>query len=138
MLRILVIDESGEDSRHTKAVLEAQGMQVMTVFSAEQGIETARRCIPDIIFTDVVLPGISGFQATRLLKMDSQTKNIPVIIMSNRAQEYNITWGLRQGAQTYLIKPVSADALLKSIYNALPPHHSASPVLAAMEVKSIN
>jgi twitching motility two-component system response regulator PilH len=64
---------------------------------------------------DVVMPGTNGFQATRALSKDDATKNIPVIMCTTKNQETDKLWGMRQGAQDYVTKPVDGPALLAKI-----------------------
>lgn len=100
-------------------MLRAEGHDVLTATSGEDGIESARRLQPDIIIMDVVMPGLNGFEATRLLARENATAGIPVIILSTRQSESDRLWGLRQGAHDYLSKPVSKQALLSSVDAAL-------------------
>jgi twitching motility two-component system response regulator PilH len=64
---------------------------------------------------DVVMPGLNGYQATRTLTRDPATRNIPVIVCTTKSQETDKIWGLRQGAQDYLVKPVNGQELLAKI-----------------------
>jgi twitching motility two-component system response regulator PilH len=64
---------------------------------------------------DVVMPGQNGFQATRALTRDEATKHIPVIICTSKGQDTDKTWGMKQGAKDYVVKPVVAADLLKKI-----------------------
>lgn len=86
-----------------------------TASTGEDGIEVARQLRPDVIIMDVVMPGLNGFEATRLLARDQDTADIPVIMLSTRNGESDRVWGLRQGASDYLFKPVSRDDLLCSV-----------------------
>jgi twitching motility two-component system response regulator PilH len=71
--------------------------------------------MPDLVLMDVVMPGTNGFQATRALSKDDATKNIPVIMCTTKNQETDKLWGMRQGAQDYVTKPVDGPALLAKI-----------------------
>jgi len=64
---------------------------------------------------DVVMPGLNGYQATRTLTRDEATKHIPVIVCTSKGQETDKIWGLRQGAQDYMVKPVNGEELLSKI-----------------------
>jgi twitching motility two-component system response regulator PilH len=64
---------------------------------------------------DVVMPGMNGFQATRKLNKDPTTANIPVIIITTKAQETDKIWGMRQGAVEYIVKPVAEKQLVSMI-----------------------
>jgi twitching motility two-component system response regulator PilH len=74
---------------------------------------------PDLIFMDVVMPGVNGFQATRTLANDPDTRAIPIIMVTTKGQETDRIWGLRQGAVDYLVKPVTPDKLVEKAQAAL-------------------
>jgi twitching motility two-component system response regulator PilH len=67
---------------------------------------------PDLIFMDIVMPGMNGYQATRALANDPQTRTIPIIMVTSKGQETDRIGGLRQGAVDYMVKPVSPDQLV--------------------------
>ncbi|MFK7853716.1 MAG: PleD family two-component system response regulator [Granulosicoccus sp.] len=119
MPSILLIDDSPTDAHVYGSMLRAEGHEVSIATSGEEGIDSARRLQPDIIIMDVVMPGLNGFEATRLLAREDDTANIPVIILSTRQGESDRLWGLRQGAYDYLCKPVSKPELLSSVDAAL-------------------
>ena len=89
--------------------------------SAEDGIEVCRREKPDLVLMDIILPGMNGFQATRALSRDADTKSIPVLIVSTKGMDTDKAWGLRQGAKDYIVKPPREDELIARI-NALLVH----------------
>lgn len=78
----------------------------------------ARQEKPDLMLMDVMLPGISGFQATRQITKDPDTRAIPIVIVTTRDQVTDRVWGLRQGAKDYVMKPVN-EAELTSKINAV-------------------
>ena len=116
---ILVVDDSPTELHILKGYLESAGCNVLIADSGESGIEQARSEKPDLILMDVVMPGLNGFQATRQLSRDPETENIPIIMVTTKDQDTDKTWGLRQGAREYLVKPVEKDELLARIGDAL-------------------
>jgi twitching motility two-component system response regulator PilH len=74
---------------------------------------------PDLIFMDIVMPGVNGYQATRTLANDPETRRIPVIMVTSKSQESDRVWGMRQGAVDYLVKPVSTAQLVEKAQLAL-------------------
>jgi twitching motility two-component system response regulator PilH len=70
---------------------------------------------PDLILLDVVMPGLNGFQATRAISRDPETKSIPIILCTSKDQETDKIWGMRQGARGYVVKPVDREELLAKI-----------------------
>lgn len=81
----------------------------------EEGVAMVREISPDLILMDVVMPGLNGYQATRMLTKDKATKDIPVILCTTKGQPTDKIWGLRQGARDYIIKPIVAEELLQKI-----------------------
>lgn len=118
MARILIIEDSPTDTRVFSQMLERGGHSVSAAASAEDGIAVAEAELPDLILMDVILPGMSGFQATRSLSRSPKTQHIPIIIVSTKGMETDRVWGLRQGAKDYVVKPPAEADLLGRI-NAL-------------------
>ena len=112
---VLIIDDSPTERHILTQLLQGGGYEVSTANSGEEGIQQARQTRPDLILMDVVMPGTNGFQATRTLSRDEATKNIPVILCTTKNQETDKVWGMRQGAQAYITKPVDGPALLAMI-----------------------
>ena len=113
--KILVIDDSPTERHFLTEILSKNNYQVITAVNGEEGVEKARKELPDLILMDVVMPGLNGYQATRTLTRDEQTKHIPIIVCTSKGQETDKIWGLRQGAQDYLVKPVNGEELLSKI-----------------------
>ncbi len=113
--KILVVDDSPTERHVLVELLSQNGYQVITAENGEQGIEVAKAELPDLILMDVVMPGLNGYQATRTLTRDEKTKNIPVIVCTSKSQETDKIWGLRQGAQDYMTKPINGEELLAKI-----------------------
>jgi twitching motility two-component system response regulator PilH len=113
--KILVVDDSPTERHVMKTLLTSNGYEVITAESGEEGIAKAKSELPDLVLMDVVMPGLNGYQATRTLTRDQLTRNIPVIVFTTKGQETDKIWGLRQGAQDYLVKPVNGQELLAKI-----------------------
>ncbi|HEX5804697.1 MAG TPA: response regulator [Azospira sp.] len=113
--KILVVDDSPTERHFMVELLTKNGYQVVTAESGEEGITKAKAEKPDLVIMDVVMPGLNGYQATRTLTRDDDTKNIPVFVCTTKSQETDKIWGLRQGAQDYLVKPVNPEELLAKI-----------------------
>ena len=118
MARILLIEDSPTDTAVLTQLLERNGHDVLATGNAEDGLEVCRTQQPDLVLMDVILPGMNGFQATRALARDDQTRSIPVLIVSTKGMETDKAWGLRQGARDYIVKPPREDELIARI-NAL-------------------
>jgi twitching motility two-component system response regulator PilH len=113
--RILVVDDSATERYALRDLLQKAGYEVVSSENGEDAIRKARQLKPDLILMDVVMPGLNGFQATRAISRDPETKAIPVIMCTSKSQETDKIWGLRQGAKDYVVKPVDRDDLLAKI-----------------------
>jgi twitching motility two-component system response regulator PilH len=116
---ILVVDDSPTETRIYVNTLSQAGYRVESAADGGEGVEMARRLKPDAIIMDVIMPTLNGFQATRMLHRDAETASIPIIMVTTKDQPTDRTWGLRQGAVDYLIKPVAPTELLKVVRSVL-------------------
>jgi twitching motility two-component system response regulator PilH len=116
--KILIVDDSPTERHVLNDLLTKAGFDVVTSDNGEDAIVKARQVKPDLILMDVVMPGLNGFQATRAISRDPDTRTIPIILCTSKNQETDKIWGLRQGARDYVVKPVDRDELLGKI-NAL-------------------
>jgi twitching motility two-component system response regulator PilH len=113
--KILIVDDSPTERHALQDMLTKAGYEVLATDNGEDAIAKARSSKPDLILMDVVMPGLNGFQATRAISRDPETRSIPVIMCTSKSQETDKIWGLRQGARDYVVKPVVRDELLAKI-----------------------
>jgi twitching motility two-component system response regulator PilH len=119
MALILIIDDSPTEVFQMRRTLENHGFETETAADGAEGLRKAREMRPDLILMDIVMPGVDGFRATRMLANDPETRAIPVIMVSSKGQESDRTWGMRQGAVDYLVKPVKSAQLVEKAQAAL-------------------
>ena len=116
-MRILVVEDDDSVRQLTAAVLDKYGYRVTAVSSPSAAMAQVSQCNEafDLLLSDVVMPGMNGFQATRKLNQDPKTSSIPVIIITTKDQETDKIWGMRQGAVEYLVKPIRENDLVAKI-----------------------
>ena len=119
MALVLIVDDSPTDVHVMQKALEQNGFQTASAADGGEAIRKARELHPDLILMDIVMPGLNGFQATRELASDPETRSIPVIMVTSKSQESDRVWGLRQGAVDYLVKPVASEQLVRKAQAAL-------------------
>ncbi|WP_024432923.1 PleD family two-component system response regulator [Acinetobacter baumannii] len=115
MARILIVDDSPTETFRFKEILTKHGYDVLEASNGADGVTLAKAEQPDLVLMDVVMPGVNGFQATRQITRDEDTKHIPVVIVSTKDQATDRVWGKRQGAIDYLIKPIEEKQLIDVI-----------------------
>jgi twitching motility two-component system response regulator PilH len=113
--KVLIVDDSPTDRHMLSEILVRAGYVPIIAESGEEGIVVAKKELPDLILMDVVMPGMNGYQATRTITREEATRHIPVIMCTSKGLETDKIWGMRQGAQDYVIKPIDAAALLAKI-----------------------
>ena len=116
MKTILLIEDSATERRVLESTLQSSGWTVLHAEDGEMGLRRVQQERPDVVLLDVVLPGQNGFQICRRIKRDEETRNIKVVILSSKNLESDRYWGLKQGADAYLTKPV--DEILARIAQA--------------------
>ncbi len=119
MYLILAID----DDKNTLKLLEAQikkmGHSAVVASSGREGIELARTGNPDLIFLDIMMPYMDGFEVLKQMKKDEITRIIPIIILTSKSQKEDVVTAMRQGAVDYIIKPHTYAMLTQKIDAAL-------------------
>lgn len=115
MSTALVIEDSLTDLQIFTRCLQQEGINVLTAKSGEEALTKISSQKPDIIILDVVLPGCSGFEVCRELKDAAITSNIPVIICSTKNGEMDKFWGMKQGADAYIGKPIDQEDFVSTV-----------------------
>lgn len=110
--RILVIDDETQISRVLKTTLSSQGYEVKTAADGETGFDAAMDWNPDLIVTDLSMPGMSGIELCRAVRERSQ---VPIIVLSVRGEEKSKVEALDAGADDYVTKPFSVNELLARV-----------------------
>lgn len=113
--RILIIDDSPTIVAALSKILISSGYATFQAFDAESGIEVARQEKPELIFLDIVLPGMNGFAALRQMRRDSLTRHIPIIMISGNEQATEQFYANRIGADDFMKKPFSRSEVFAKI-----------------------
>ena len=112
---ILVVDDSQLDRSRLEKLLGAAGYMVVTAADGSLALEAVKRSKPDLILMDVNMPVMDGFAATRALRADPATKDIPVVMVTGKDQKADKAWGQMLGAKGYVTKPFTDEQLLEQI-----------------------
>ena len=113
--KIMVVDDAATDRLHLERILIDAGYQVVTVGSGREALEKAGNDRPDLVFMDIVMDDMDGYQACRKLSAGETTRNIPVVIVSSKSQKVDRIWAQRQGARGYVTKPYTADDITREL-----------------------
>src|SRR5579883_871383 len=113
--RVLVVEDDTAIRATLVDILQLNGCEALQASSGPAGLEEARRSLPDIILTDIAMPGFDGFELIAALRALEETRAIPVIILSASVEPETMRKGMDLGAEDYLLKPFSEDQVLGSI-----------------------
>ena len=116
---VLVVDDSGSARRLITGMLRQSGYRTLEAADGERGIALARSQRPNLIFMDVMMPGMDGFQAIRKLQAERTTQDIPVIIISGNRQATIRSWVEKTGARDFLEKPFQRGEFFHRLESAI-------------------
>jgi CheY-like chemotaxis protein len=120
MPRILYVEDNEDNAAMLTAWLEIEGdLEVIVATTGAQGVELAAREAPDLVLMDLYLPGLDGFEATRLIRASSGSRRTPIIALSAHALEEDRARALAAGCDEFETKPVVFDRLVAKIRNLL-------------------
>ncbi len=117
--RITVVEDEPDIADLIVLHLEREGFQVDAYLEGRKGLERIRSKLPDLVVLDLMIPGLSGLEICKELRRDAETRDIPVLIVSARAEEADIVCGLELGADDYVTKPFSPRVLVARVRNLL-------------------
>ena len=129
--RILLIEDDEHITELVRYNLERAGLQVHSVTDGEEGLFQAKQETPDLILLDWMLPNMSGLEICRQLRRNTSTQNVPIIMLTARADEPDRVRGLENGADDYVVKPFSPKELVARINAVL---RRLRPALAAEDL----
>lgn len=115
MITILIVEDTISELELMSHYLRESGYNVINAIGAKEALNKVIEQKPDVIVTDVVMPGMSGFELCRRLKAHPDTEKIPIVICSSKNQEIDRLWGMKQGADAYLTKPFTREQILRAI-----------------------
>ena len=117
--KILIIDDNPVNIELASDLLKLHGFQMLQAKDAETGIELAKAKMPDLILMDIQLPGMDGLEATRRLKKDATTRNVPIVAITAYAMKGDEEKALKAGCIGYMPKPINTRTFPETIRNYL-------------------
>ena len=116
-LKVMVIDDSKTIRRTAETLLQREGCEVVTAVDGFDALSNIDQANPDIVFVDIMMPRLDGYQTCALIKNSQNYQNIPVVMLSSKDGLFDQAKGRVVGSDEYLTKPFSKDELLNAIRN---------------------
>lgn len=104
MKKILFIEDESALQKTFRDILKQEGYQLLSALDGEEGLKMVKSQKPDLVLLDLILPKLHGFEVLKKIKQDPETKDIPIIILTNLEDAADIQKALDLGATTYLVK----------------------------------
>lgn len=117
-MEILIIDDDPDMVTIISLLLTTNGHRPIGASGGKEGLKIARERLPDLILLDVMMPGIDGFEVLRELRLDSSTKEIPVVFVTGMCSAENEERAKKLGAQCYITKPYQPDKFMDTVRRA--------------------
>lgn len=114
-----MVDDEPDITHLVKFTLEKRGFEVLVASDGHSGIEMAKREHPDLILMDMMMPGMSGYEACQCLKAEAETKDIPIVALSAKSQQSEVEEVLRSGADCFVSKPFTPSGLVEKVKSIL-------------------
>ena len=114
-LKILVVDDSNTIRRSAEIFLKAGKHEVVLAEDGFDALAKISDCHPDLIFCDILMPRLDGYQTCAIIKRNAQFSNVPVVMLSSKDGVFDKARGRMVGAQDYLTKPFTKDQLLSAV-----------------------
>jgi len=121
--KILVVDDEPPIVRLMEFILARQGHQMLVAVNGEEALEKVRSQNPDLVLLDIMMPRIDGYEVARTLRADPATQDLPIIMLSAKAQEEDIQKGIDVGVNEYITKPFSPEQLVHVVTDYLSRTH---------------
>ncbi|MFO7853007.1 MAG: response regulator [Bacteroidota bacterium] len=116
---ILIIDDSNTNLVLLESLFKRNGYNVFSAVNGKQGLDLMEKNIPDLIFLDLKMPQVDGFEFIRLLKKNTEWKNIPVVILSAISDKEAMIRSIEMGVTEYLTKPLDMEQVIQLTKNIL-------------------
>jgi CheY-like chemotaxis protein len=116
---VLVVDDESMARTMLRLMLVRAGFEVLEAKDGYEALAEVERQLPDLMILDIMMPGIDGYAVCQALRQDDRTANLPVVMLSAKADSESIAKGFKAGATKYLTKPVSQDDLVRHVREAL-------------------
>ena len=117
--KILLVDDSETVLQMEQMILAKSSYELILARDGEEGVAKALTTQPDLILMDVVMPKMNGFEAMKQLRENAQTRSVPIVMVTSKAEAESMEAGYQNGCSDYIIKPIDRLELMTKVKNLL-------------------
>jgi twitching motility two-component system response regulator PilH len=115
MTTVLVVEDTPSEQNLIVSYLVDSGYDVIIANNGHEALKKVEIKIPDVVITDLVMPGMSGLELCRSLRKNPETKDVPIVACTSKSQELDRLWGMKQGINVYITKPFSREDIVRAV-----------------------
>ena len=115
MTIVLVVEDTASEQDLIVSYLSEGGYTVISANNGQEALKKIETKKPDVVITDLVMPGMSGLELCRSLKKNAENKDVPIVACTSKNQELDKLWGMKQGINVYITKPFSREDILRAV-----------------------
>lgn len=119
MSKVLVVEDSATQRELISDLLKGSGLDVTIATDGVEALEKVETLRPDVVVLDIVMPRMNGYEVCRQLKSNPRTQRVPVVMCSSKGEEFDRYWGMKQGADAYIVKPFQPRELVSTVKHLL-------------------
>ena len=118
-MKVLIVEDDPDARKVLSLILKLDGYQIYTAPGGQEALGVLRGLTPDLILLDVMMPGMDGYQVCQWVRSNPATKQVPVVMLSGKADPESVARGLEVGADEYLAKPITPSHLTAQLKRVL-------------------
>lgn len=119
MTTVLVVEDNLSQRQMISQLLKEKGLNVTEARNGSEALRKIRSQCPDLVLLDIIMPLMNGYELCRLLKAHPKTQQVPIVLCSAKAENFDRYWGMKQGADAYIAKPFHPQELLGTLSQLL-------------------
>ena len=119
MERVLIVEDSPTQRENLRIILESEGFEVFAAQDGSEGLKAAGESKFDLVISDIVMPGLTGYELCRKLKSEESQKDVPIILLTTLSDPMDVIRGLECGADNFITKPYEPELLIQRVRNVL-------------------
>ena len=119
MSTVLVVEDNLSQREMIAALLRESGLDVVSCRDGHEALAKLGEHVPDAVVLDIIMPKMNGYEVCRKMRENPNTQKMPIVLCSSKSEDFDVHWGMRQGADAYISKPFVAQELIRTVKSLL-------------------
>jgi twitching motility two-component system response regulator PilH len=119
MSTVLVVEDNLSQREMISTLLRENGLDVISCQDGYEALAQLKERVPDAVVLDIIMPKMNGYEVCRKLRENPHTSKMPIVLCSSKGEDFDVHWGIKQGADAYISKPFVAQELIRTVRSLL-------------------